>query len=75
MKVQQLLFKTEKKAPADCIIESQSLMMRGGYIKPVGTGVFSMFPATKRIAHKIETIRREEMDRIDGQEVAGIRTF
>ncbi|MBE6542798.1 MAG: proline--tRNA ligase [Ruminococcaceae bacterium] len=69
MKVQQLLFKTEKKAPADCIIESQSLMMRGGYIKPVGTGVFSMFPATKRIAHKIETIMREEMDRIDGQEV------
>lgn len=30
MKVQQLLLKTEKKAPADCIIESQSLMMRGG---------------------------------------------
>lgn len=28
-----------------------------------------MFPATKRIAHKIETIMREEMDRIDGQEV------
>lgn len=69
MKVQQLLFKTEKKAPADCVIESQALMMRGGYIKPVGTGVFSLYPVTKRIAHKIETILREEMDRIDGQEV------
>lgn len=69
MKVQQLLFKTEKKAPADCVIESQALMMRGGYIKPVGTGVFSLFPVTKRITHKIENILREEMDRIDGQEV------
>lgn len=43
--------------------------MRGGYIKPIGTGVFSLYPVTKRIAHKIETILREEMDRIDGQEV------
>ncbi len=69
MKVANLLIKTEKKAPADCVIESQALMMRGGYIKPVGTGVFSLFPATKRIVHKIENIMREEMDRIDGQEV------
>lgn len=43
--------------------------MRGGYMKPVGTGVFSLYPITRRITHKIETILREEMDRIDGQEV------
>lgn len=69
MKVQQLLFKTEKEAPADCIIESHSLMMRGGYIRPVGTGIFSLYPVTRRIAHKIERILRDEMDKIGGQEV------
>lgn len=69
MKIQHLLLKTERKAPADCVIESQAIMMRGGYIKTVGTGVFSLYPITKRITHKIENILREEMDRIDGQEV------
>lgn len=38
-------------------------------MRPVGTGVFSLYPIAKRITHKIETILREEMDRIDGQEV------
>lgn len=44
-------------------------MVRGGYIKSVGTGLFSFFMPAKRIAKKIENIIREEMDRIDGQEV------
>ena len=44
-------------------------MMRGGYIKPVGNGIFTLFPVTKRITSKIERILREEMDRIGGQEV------
>ncbi len=69
MKTANLLIKTDKKASADCVIESQALMMRGGYIKPVGTGIFSLYPITKRITRKIENILREEMDRIDGQEV------
>ena len=44
-------------------------MMRGGYIKPVGNGIYTLFPVTKRITNKIERIMREEMDRIGGQEV------
>ena len=69
MKVATLLGERFKKAPADCVFESQALMVRGGYIKSVGTGLFSFFMPTKRIAKKIENIIREEMDRIDGQEV------
>ena len=69
MKVRQLLVKTEKKAPSDCVIDSQALMMRGGYYKTVGTGIFSFYTTTKRITKKIENIMREEMDAIDGQEV------
>ena len=69
MKVAQLVSKRFKETPADCQIISQALMMRGGYMKPVGTGIYSLFPAAQRIMRKIEAIIREEMDAIDGQEV------
>ncbi len=69
MKVRNLVSKRYKETPADCQIASQALMMRGGYIKPVGNGIFTLFPITSRITNKIEKIMREEMDRIGGQEV------
>ena len=69
MKISSLLGERFKTAPADCVIESQALMVRGGYMKSVGTGLFSFYMPAKRIAKKIENIIREEMDRIDGQEV------
>ncbi len=69
MKVSQLVSKRFKETPTDCQIESQALMIRGGYIKAVGNGIYTLLPIAKRIARKIEGILREEMDRIDGQEV------
>ena len=69
MKLKNLVSKRYKETPADCQIASQALMMRGGYIKPVGNGIFTLFPVTKRITAKIEKIIREEMNRIDGQEL------
>ena len=69
MKLKNLVSKRYKETPADCQIASQALMMRGGYIKPVGNGIFTLFPATKRVTAKIEKIIREEMNRIDGQEL------
>ena len=69
MLVRNLVSKRYKETPADCQIASQALMMRGGYIKPVGNGIFTLFPVTRRITAKIEKIIREEMNAIDGQEV------
>ena len=69
MKLKNLVSKRYKETPADCVIASQALMMRGGYIKPVANGIFTLFPVTKRVTAKIEKIIREEMNRIDGQEV------
>ncbi len=69
MKLKNLVSKRYKETPADCQIASQALMMRGGYIKPVGNGIYTLFPVTKRITSKIEKIIREEMNRIDGQEL------
>ena len=69
MKLRNLVSKRYKETPADCVIASQALMMRGGYIKPVGNGIYTLFPITKRITAKIEKIIREEMNHIDGQEL------
>ena len=69
MKVSKMLGERFKDAPKDCAIESHALMMRGGYMKYVGNGIYSLFTPAKRITSKIEKIIREEMDRIDGQEV------
>ena len=69
MKVSQLLGRRFKEAPASCIIDSHKLTVRGGYIKYMANGIYSLFMPMKRITRKIENIIREEMDRIDGQEV------
>ncbi len=69
MKVKNLVGQRFKERPADCVIDSHALMVRGGYMKYVGNGIFSEFPTLKRVTSKIETIIREEMNAIDGQEV------
>ncbi len=69
MKLSKLIGSRFKERPADCVIDSHALMLRGGYMKYVGNGIYSEFPLLKRITAKIEKIIREEMDAIDGQEV------
>ncbi|MCI8337157.1 MAG: proline--tRNA ligase [Lachnospiraceae bacterium] len=69
MKLEKLIGSRFKEKPADCVIDSHALMVRGGYMKNVGNGIFSEYPALKRITAKIERIIRTEMDAIDGQEV------
>lgn len=69
MKLDKLVGSRFKERPADCVIDSHALMVRGGYMKNVGNGIYSEFPLLKRITAKIENIIRQEMDAIDGQEV------
>ena len=69
MKVANMLGERFKDAPKDCVIESHALMMRGGYMKYMANGIFSLYTPAKRITRKIEQIIREEMDAVDGQEV------
>lgn len=69
MKVKNLVGQRFKERPADCVIDSHALMVRGGYMKYVGNGIFSEFPVLRRVTSKIEAIIREEMNAIDGQEV------
>lgn len=69
MKVSSLLGERLKAVSEDITIESQLLMLKGGYIKNVGNGIFTLLPPAQRISKKIQNIIREEMDAIDGQEV------
>ena len=69
MKLSKLVGDRFKEKPANCLIDSHALMVRGGYIKNVANGIYSQFPPMKRISQKIENIIRDEMDKLDGQEV------
>lgn len=69
MKLKNLVGLRFKERPADCVIDSHAFMVRGGYMKYVGNGIFSEYPVLRRITAKIENIIREEMNGIDGQEV------
>ena len=69
MKLENLVGDRFKERPADAIIDSHALMLRGGYMKHVANGIFSSYTVLRRITKKNEQIIREEMDAIDGQEV------
>lgn len=69
MKLVNLIGERFKEKPADCVVDSHALMLRGGYMKYVSSGIYSQNVPLRRICRKIEQIIREEMDNIDGQEV------
>ena len=69
MKLENLVGERFKERPADCVIDSHAIMVKGGYIKYMANGIYSSYLPLRRIVRKIEQILREEMDKIDGQEV------
>ena len=69
MKFEKLVGDRFKERPSECLVDSHALMLRGGYMKFVSSGIFSQYMPLRRVCRKIEQIIREEMDRIDGQEV------
>ncbi len=69
MRMSKLVGRRIKEDPKDAKTVSHKFLIRGGYVRPVSTGIYSLLPVAKRIVMKIEKIIREEMDAIDGQEV------
>jgi prolyl-tRNA synthetase len=63
----QLFIPTLREAPADAEVASHRLLLRGGYIRQLGAGIYSYLPLGQRAINKIVAIVREEMDTI-GQE-------
>jgi prolyl-tRNA synthetase len=64
----QAFIPTLKEAPADAQVASHKLLVRAGFIRQLGAGIYDYLPLAKRSLNKIEAIVREEMDAIGGQE-------
>lgn len=69
MKISQLFTKTSKDYPKDEQSVSAQLLLRAGYIDKVAAGVYTLLPLGFRVASKIITIIRGEMDEAGGQEI------
>jgi prolyl-tRNA synthetase len=60
---------TLREDPADAESVSHRLMVRAGLIRQLGAGLYTWLPAGYRVISMVETIVREEMDAIGGQEM------
>lgn len=64
-----LIGETKKEWPNEATLKSHGLLLKGGYIKQMASGIFTMLPLGTKVAKKIENIIREEMNNIGSQEV------
>ncbi|MBC1370867.1 proline--tRNA ligase [Listeria booriae] len=60
---------TLKEVPADAEVKSHQLLLRAGFIRQTASGIYSYLPLAKLTLQKIETIIREELNRIDAVEL------
>ena len=63
MRASTFFISTTKEAPADAEVVSHKLMLRAGYVKRLGSGIYNYMPMGLRVIRKIEHIVREEMNR------------
>ncbi|MBL0275072.1 MAG: proline--tRNA ligase [Anaeromyxobacter sp.] len=59
---------TLKEAPTDAQVASHRLLVRAGFVRQLGAGLYDYLPLARRSLAKIEAIIRQEMDAIGGQE-------
>ncbi len=64
-----LFLRTLRDDPADAEVPSHKLLVRAGYVRRVAPGVYSWLPLGLRVLKAIETVVREEMNAIGGQEI------
>jgi prolyl-tRNA synthetase len=60
----QLFIPTLREAPTDAEVASHKLLLRAGYVRQLGAGIYSYLPLGQRSMNKITAIVREEMDKI-----------
>ena len=69
MRLSDLLIHTLREAPAEAEIASHRLMLRAGLIRQHAAGIYSWLPLGLRVLRKVETIVREEMQKIGATEL------
>ncbi|MEX1173840.1 MAG: proline--tRNA ligase [Chloroflexota bacterium] len=69
MRLSQLFFTTLRDDPVEAEMPSHRLLLRAGYVRQLGSGIYSLLPLGKRVNDRVEQVVREEQDRIGGQEM------
>jgi prolyl-tRNA synthetase len=69
VRLSQLFFTTLRDDPADAEMASHRLLVRAGYLRQLGSGIYSLLPLGFRVQQRIEQVIREEIDAIGGQEM------
>ena len=69
MRLSHLFFATLRDDPADAEMVSHRLLLRAGYVRQLGSGIYSLLPLGKRVNDRVEQVIREEQDRIGAQEM------
>jgi prolyl-tRNA synthetase len=70
MRLSHLFFTTLRDDPADAEMASHRLLVRAGYVRQLGAGIYSLLPLGWRVTRRVEQIIREEMERIGCQEMS-----
>ena len=68
-RLSELFVRTLREDPADAELPSHRWLVRAGYIRRAGPGLYSWLPLGYRVYRRIEQIVREEMDAMGSQEV------
>src|SRR3954470_7360958 len=69
MRLSQLFFTTLRDDPAEAEMPSHRLLLRAGYVRQLGSGIYSLLPLGKRVNDRVEQIIREKQNAIGGQEM------
>jgi prolyl-tRNA synthetase len=64
----RLFLPTLKEAPADAVAASHQLLVRAGFVRQLGAGLYSILPLGRRSLRKLEVILRDEMEGVGAQE-------
>src|SRR6476619_498625 len=69
MRASQYYLATLKEAPQEAELASHKLMIRAGLIRKLASGLYTWLPLGLRVLRKVEAVIREEMNRIQAQEI------
>jgi len=69
MRLSNLFSQTLRENPADAEFASHQLLVRAGFIRQLGSGIFTYMPLAYRVLERVKRILREEMEAIGGQEL------
>jgi prolyl-tRNA synthetase len=69
MRLSRLFFTTLRDDPAEAEMASHRLLVRAGYVRQLGSGIYTLLPLGLAVTKRVEQVIREEMNAIGGQEM------